>query len=110
MWLSEIEPEGATLTAPRTGLRGRRLERAGGVVGMQELEARIEAELRGDHREAQVADQRRIEVGTDLRLVAKHAADEPRVAAGEVLEVPLELGDVALEASAKRQLRAPSAR
>ena len=100
--LSEIEPDGATLTAPRTGLRDRRLERPGGVVGVHELQPRVEAELGRDHRQRQVADQRGVEAGADLGLVAQHAAGDLGVAAGEVVEVALELGDVALEPGAQR--------
>ncbi len=82
----------------------RRLERTGGVVGVEELKPRVEAELHRDHRQGEVADQRAVEVGGDLGLEAKHAPDELGVAAGEVVEVLLELGDVALKARPQRRL------
>ena len=79
-----------------------RLERGGRVVGVEELQPGIEAELDRDDRKGQVANQRRVEVGADLGLVAQHAADEVRAAPREVLEVLLELRDVALKPRPQR--------
>ena len=61
MRVSEIVPSGATLTGPADRVAGRRHERAGRVVGVEQLEARVEAELGRDDRQAQVAGQRRVE-------------------------------------------------
>src|SRR6266511_5115708 len=85
--------------AHRIPCRG--LERPGGVVGMQELEARIEPELSRDEWQAEVADERHLESRPDLWLVAEHAADQVRVAPGEVVEVALELRGIALKTGAQ---------
>ena len=69
---------------------------------MQELQARVEAELDRDDRQGQVPDQRTVEAGADLGLEPQHAAGQLGVAAGEVLEVLLELGDVALKPGPQR--------
>ena len=39
-------PSPATFTGPRTGLQHRRLERADRILGVHELQQRVEAELR----------------------------------------------------------------
>src|SRR3954453_410112 len=70
---------------------------------MQQLEARIEPELRRNQRQAQVADERHLESRPDLWLIAEHAADEVRVPPGEVFEIALELRGIALKTGAKRK-------
>ena len=101
--LSEIDPSGATLTAPRTSPSVAASKRAGRVVAVQHLQPRVEAELGRDDRQRQVAGERRLDLGAELGLVAEHAAAQLRVAAGEVLEVRLELADVALEPRPQRE-------
>ncbi len=92
----------ATLTAPRTSLRMAAASAPVASCGVHQLQAGVEAELRRDHGERQVARDRHVEVRTDLGLMAQHAAGDLRVAAGEVREVLLELGDVPLETAAQR--------
>ena len=73
---SEIDPLGATLTAPRTGSIVAASERAGRVVGVDELQPRVEAELGGDGGQRQVAASGERRPGPDLGLVAEHAAGQ----------------------------------
>src|SRR5919108_313169 len=54
---------GSDGSRPPDGVPRRRLERARGVLGVKELQPRVEPELGRDHRQAQVASERRVEIG-----------------------------------------------
>ena len=96
------------LTAPRTGWSTAAAQGGDGVVGVEQLHARVEAEHGGDDRGAQQAVDRRVEAAPDDRLQAQHGARDRGVAAGEGADEPLELADVALEARAQRKRSASS--
>jgi hypothetical protein len=71
---------------------------------MDQLQPGIESELGRHDRQREVVGEGRIEPRPDLGLEAEHAAGKPTVPAGEVLEVALELSDVALEPGPQREV------
>ena len=85
-------------------------QRADRVLGVEELHPRVEAEDRRDDRQPHEARDRRVEARADDRLQAQERRDDVRVAAGEAVDEVLELGDVALEARARRRAPAPGPR